>query len=239
MSWVAVATIGGGALIGGLASGYAANKQAGAAGNAAALQMEMYNQTRNDLAQYRKAGGASLASLQRMLGMMPGGGFDPNALLVKQFGLEDFQASPAYQFNLTEGQKAIDKAAAARDRGGKGLYAPATLQDISRYSQGLASNEFLNAYGMYRNRQQDIYGRYSDIATMGQNAAAMTGSAGAQAARGAGDALIGAGNARAAGAVGAANALQGGISDYYNYDMMNKILRRSPTYGGSYPAEAP
>ena len=53
MAWVAAAVIGG-SVVGGVASAYGANKAAGAqenaANTAAATQLQMYNQTRDDQA---------------------------------------------------------------------------------------------------------------------------------------------------------------------------------------------
>ena len=219
MSWIAVA-IGGGALIGGIASMEAGRKQSNAADRSADIQLQMYNQTRSDLGPYRNAGSASLAQLQ---GLTSG----PNAPLLRPFTMQDFQESPAYQFNLGEGLKAINKGAAARQR----FYAPATLQDIAKFSQGLASNEFQNSYNMFRNNQGDVYERLYGMAGMGQNAAAMTGNAGVAAARGAGESLMGGANARAAGLVGAANAVTGAAGDIYNNFLMNRILT-GQTYGG-------
>jgi len=219
MSWVAVA-IGGSALLGAGASLSAGNMQSKAAKRASDMQMQMYGQTRTDLAPWREAGQASLAQLR---GLTTG----PNAPLLRPFTMQDFQESPAYQFNLGEGLKAINKGAAARQR----YYAPATLQDIAKYSQGLASNEFQNSYNMFRDNQGDVFERLFGMSGMGQNAAAMTGSAGVASARGAGDAVMGGANARAAGMVGAANAVTGAAGDIYNNYLMNRILTRG-TYDG-------
>ena len=74
---------------------------------------QMYDQTRQDLSPYREAGSMSLAELQKRM---------PE--LLQPFGNEQFQESPAYQFNLQQGQKAIEKEAAKRGT----FYAPQTLQ---------------------------------------------------------------------------------------------------------------
>jgi hypothetical protein len=152
--------------------------------------------------------------------------------LLKPFSLADFQQSPAYQFNLEEGYKAINKGAAARGK----YYNPATLQDLGKFSQGTASNEFLNAYNMYNQDQGNVFGRLSSVAGMGQNSAAQTGALGANAANNSGQALMGAGNAQAAGIVGLGNAVNTGIGQYYNNQLMEQILKtRQPTYGSFFP----
>lgn len=172
-------------------------------------------------------GGQGFADLfPEMQGQEQGGEFGS---LLKPFGMEDFQESPAYQFNLQQGMEAINKSAAAKGK----YYAPATLQDIGKYSQGLASNEFQNAFNNYNTGQNNIYGRLSGVSQQGQNAAAQTGAFGQNAANQIGENTMGAGNAQAAGMVGAANAIGGGVGDAYNAYLMSQVLgqRQNPTYG--------
>src|ERR1700682_4879619 len=156
--------------------------------------------------------------------------FNPNAPGVKPFTLADFQASPAYNFNLQQGQQAIDKAANARGN----LYAPQTLQDISKYSQGVASNEFQNAFSNYNTTQNSIFSRLSGMAGSGQNAAANLGGFAGQVGGQIGCNMIGAGNAQAAGTIGQANAISGAGSGIYNAYIMQQILaqQNQGLYGG-------
>ena len=149
--------------------------------------------------------------------------------LLKQFGMQDFQESPAYQFNLQQGMEAINKSAAAKGK----YYAPATLQDIGKYSQGLASNEFQNAFNNYRTGQNDIWSRLSGMSGQGLNAATQTGQFGANAANQIGQNTIGGGNAAAAGIVGQTNAITGAAGDAYNNYLLSQVLgqKQSPTYG--------
>jgi hypothetical protein len=140
--------------------------------------------------------------------------------LTKPFGMEDFQASPAYQFNLAEGEKAINKAAAARGK----FYAPGTLQDISKFSQGMASNEFQNAYSNYNTNMGNIWNRLSTLSGGGQNAAASMGTNATQVAGQVGNNIMGGANAQAAGQVGSANAMSNGMSSAYNNFLMQQIL---------------
>lgn len=148
-----------------------------------------------------------------------GTGIAPGSLL-KPFGMEDFQASPAYQFNLEQGQQAINKAAAARGK----FYAPGTLQDVSRFSQGLASNEFQNAYSNYNTNLNNIWSRLSGLSGSGQNAAANLGGFAQNTAGQIGNNITGAANASAAGTVGSANAINQGLGSAYNSYLMQQIL---------------
>ena len=150
-------------------------------------------------------------------------------MFTHQFGLQDFQESPAYQFNLQQGQQALDKGANARGN----LYAPQTLQDLSKFSQGLASNEWNNAYGQYQNNIGNIWNRFNSMSQGGQSAANQTGAAGANAANNQGMSLQNAGNAQAAGIMGANTALQGGLNNYMFYDYLKNQQR--PAYSAQGP----
>lgn len=238
MSWAAVAVGVGGAVVGGVASNSAAKKQAGAADQAGQISQDQYEQTRTDLMPYQDAGQVTLKELMLRMGILnerSGMNYNeqqasPNfGQLTDEFGLDDFEKSPAYQFNLDQGMEAINKSAAAKQK----YYAPATLQDIGKYAQGLASNEFQNAFNNNNTNENNLFSRLSGIANSGQNAAAQVGTFGSQAAGQAGEAAMGAGNAQAAGIMGGANAIAGSAGDAYNSYLMSQVLgqRQSPTYG--------
>lgn len=80
-------------------------------------------------------------------------------------GPGEFTESPGYQFTLGEGQKAIERAAAARG----GLQSPATQKALAQYATGLASQEydsFLDRYHRSLAPKADLAGR-SLQATLG------------------------------------------------------------------------
>ena len=227
MPWIIGGAILGGGLLGAKASKSAAQTQADAAGQAAQLQKQMFDVTQSNLQPYMQAGGVALSDLQSRL---------PE--LTKPFGMQDFQASPAYQFNLEQGQKAIDKAAASRGA----FYQPGTLQDIARFSQGLASNEFQNAFSNYNTNLGNIWNRLYSLTGTGQNAAAGIGGFGSTMASNVGQDIMGGANAQAAGTVGAANALTGALGQGTNAYLMNRILSQNqgsmiaPSSGGFDPS---
>lgn len=75
------------------------------------------------------------------------------------FGNQDFIEDPGYQFRMAEGQKALDRAAAARGMFGSGQ----AVKDLMRFNQGFASNEFNNAFsralqGYQANANRDLGG---------------------------------------------------------------------------------
>lgn len=229
MSWVAVA-IGGSALLGAGASMYAADKQAGAAGAASGMSQQQFAATSANLQPYVNQGVHALGQMGTQFGT-------PTSPGNKPFSLADFQQSPAYQFNLEQGMNAINKGAAARGN----LYAPQTLQDLGKYAQGTASNEYQNAFSNYNTNQNNLFSRLQTLSGQGANAASGLGGFGAQTAGQVGANMIGAGNAQAAGIVGGTNAISGGVGDYYNYRLMQQILgqQQRPTYGEAYSNSNP
>lgn len=161
------------------------------------------------------------------MGMEGGDPNDPNfGQLTHEFNLQDFQASPAYQFNLEQGKQALDKASAARGK----FYAPSTLQDIAKFSQGKASNEYQNAFSNYQTNMGNIWSRLYGLSSAGQSAANQTGAFGAAAAGNAGNFGTQAANASAAGTIGGVNAVTGGVNNYLQnqlYQQMQNNQRSS------------
>jgi len=238
MSWVAVA-IGGSALLGAGSSLMASDKQAKAGAGSLKLQGDIYNQNKMQLDPFINQGYQANFALGDLLGLrginthagtLAGAGHqDTNAALVAPFTLDKFQQSPGYQFNLQQGQMAIDKGANARGN----YYAPQTLQDISRFSQGLASNEFNNERNAYWQQQNNVFNKLSQQGQMGLSGANALAGVGSNYAANAGNTMAGIGNTQAAGIMGAGNAIQGGISDYFNQYMQAQMLKQlqTPTYG--------
>ena len=211
----------------------AAKTQAGAADRASDLQREMFEQTRADQAPYREAGYNALANLQRTAGNVPG---------AFKFGAGDYQADPGYAFRLSEGQKALDRQAAARG----GLISGGALKAAQRYGQEMGSQEFGNAYnraltsyGTDVARENQLYNRQAALAGIGQTSTNLVGQAGQNYATSAGNLMTGGAAAQAAGQVGAANALTGGLGTYLNYTQgtaLTNALRGGYGSGSNYAA---
>ena len=215
--WVAGAVVVSSA-IGSSAAKGAAKTQAAAADRAAELQNEQFQQTRQDYAPYREAGYNALAELQRTAGNVPG---------AFKFGAGDYQADPGYAFRLSEGQKALDRQAAARG----GLISGGALKAAQRYGQEMGSQEYGNAYNRaltsYNTdvaRENQLYNRQAGLAGIGQTATNLVGQAGQNYATNVGNLMTGAGAAQAAGQVGMANAITGGLGTYLNYSQNNALL---------------
>lgn len=220
MTWGFVA-VAGATVIGGVlsskAAGSASDAQRDASQSATAAQLQMYNQTRDDQAPWRAAGGTAIGQLST--GTQAGGEFNRN------FTMADFNADPGYQFRMDQGSKALQSSAAARG----GLLSGGTLKSLDRYGQDYASGEYGNAYNRFNNDQTTRFNRLSTIAGLGQTSTAQTGAAGTAAAGQIGSNMIGAGNAQAAGYVGQANAVNSGISSLGNFYQQQQYLNKIPS----------
>jgi hypothetical protein len=157
----------------------AQDAQQNAANSANQTMYQMYQQQRADMEPWRAAGSTALTGLQ--------GDF-----------MKDWQKDPGYQFNLNEGNKAINSAAAARGLGNSG----ATLKALTRYGQDYASNEYSKAYD--RN-----FNRLSTLAGYGNNASSANSANAGAYGQGVASNAIGMGNAAAANEMGATNRLGG------------------------------
>lgn len=201
-----------GALISSNASSDAANTQANAANNATNVMQNQNNLSRQDMQPWLQSGRNALGQLNQQL---------PD--LTRNFSLADFQQDPSYQFNLQQGQQAIERSAAAR---GGGIGGGATTASLMDYSQGLAGQQYQNAFNNFNTNQTNRFNRLASVAGVGQQAATTLGNQGAQAAAGIGQNMMGAGNAQAAGQVAGANAINSAISTGTNSWMQNQMLNR-------------
>lgn len=226
MSGVATAIVGGavvGAVITGNAAKGAAQTQADAANNATAAQQSMFNTQVANQQPYMDAGYKALDQIQAN---MPS--------YNQPFTMGMFQQDPGYQFDLQQGEQAIQNSAAASGH----LVSSQQLGNASTYAQNMASNEFGNAFNRYQTQQSASYNRLASLAQLGQAGVSDVNKAGTNAATNIGNNMIGAGNVSAAGQVGTANAITGGIntatSGLMNYNMMNSLMPQQPNpgYGG-------
>jgi hypothetical protein len=159
---------------------------------------------------------------------------DPNdpafGSFTQPFDVEEFYKyqDPGYWFRLRQGEQALRNAASA----GSGALSGAALKDLLAYNQDMASTEYGNAFNRYQVQQGNIFGRLSDIARLGQSAAAGVGSAGTALAGQAGQAISNAGAAAGAGIVGAGNALGQGAMNYWLMNNPQLWRGTQPSVGG-------
>lgn len=150
MPLIAGAVMGGTQLLGGLFGGKSAKKAAKAevqlGREALALQKQMYDQSRADLAPWREAGGQAIGQGLAML--QPG---------------YDYKTSPGYDFRFGEGQRAVESSAASKGM----LMSGGTLKDLVRFGDGTAAADYNDQF----NRVMAVAGGGQQATTAGVNAA--------------------------------------------------------------------
>jgi hypothetical protein len=221
---------------------------ADSADKAANLQNQRYQTTRGDLAPYFQPGYNALNDAYGLARLGPTGG-GPDYLAQASQNLPgnmtqaQLEATPGYQFDLSQGLKAVQSSAAARGLGVSG----ASLKGAGNFATGLANKTYLDQFNVGQKRFEDYlnlntgqqgnvtnsFNRLNAIAGMGANAAAGLGTTGAGLANTAGNYIQQGGLANAAGVQGVGNAVTGGVNNYLGYNALQNYLgNTSPTTTG-------
>lgn len=206
MSWVATAVVGS-TIYSGYVAGKAADKQAGAMDRASELE---YRQYREDVARQKPFYDVGVNALPELV----------EASKYQPFTMDKFQADPGYAFRLSEGQKALERSAAARG----GLLSGGTGKALQRFGQEMGSQEYMNAFNRYQAERTARLQPLQSLTGMGQTTAQQIGQQGQQMASNVGSNIGSAAAARASGYVGTANALTGGLNTYLNYQQGQNIV---------------
>ena len=214
------------------AAGKAAKAQVGAATDAAALERQtareqlalqerMYEEGVARQQPWLSAGQNALAQLQNQYNAMP----------AAFTGQVDLTQDPGYAFRLSEGQKALERSAAARG----GLLSGATGKNLLRFGQEMGSQEYEKAYARAMDkynaamqREATGYNRLANMAGIGQTTAQQLGAAGQTYAQ-----QAGATSAQSTANIndlltGAANALTQALGTGANLYMQSQLLNRLP-----------
>lgn len=188
--------------MGGKSSGdKALDEQRRAANEANDLHRSIYEQQRGDTAKYREMGNKAVDSMQ-----------DPS--FQRDFTMADYEQDPGYQFRLDEGRKALEASAAARGSMGSGR----TLKELTRYTQGVASDEYNNAYNRFNANADRRFNRLASMAGTGQTAIGQVGQGGMNMGNQIGGNMVGIGNAAATNEISRANRMNKWMDK--NEDMM-------------------
>lgn len=233
----AAAILGAGAL-GAAGSAYAAsqasNAQANAAQAALNAQERMLERQLALQEPFRAAGITSMNQLLTLLGLQGG---DPNSAsygsLAQPFDMTKFEADPGYGFRMQEGMKALENSAAARG----GLLSGATLKGVNRFSQGLASQEYQNAFNRYQIERNAQLNPLQSLMGAGQSSTNQLAGAMGQTGQGMAQSYGNLGQAQASAYVGMNNALSGalgqGINNYMGLQYLNAMNPNSPSSIGA------
>ncbi len=211
----------GGALLSSSAARDAAEQQAAAAREASQLQYQMFQQQRQDQTPWREAGVRALGGLE-------------NQDFQRDFTMADYQEDPGYQFRMAEGQKALERSAAAKGS----LMSGGFMKGLTRYGQDVASQEYGNAYNRFNADRDRRFGRLSSLAGIGQTANNQVGQAGMNYANQVGNNMMGSANAQGAAGIAGANAWGGALSgignNATNYALYSQMFPKAPvTPGGT------
>ena len=263
--WVAGAVVTS-AVIGSQGAKSAASTQADAAGRAGDIQKQQFDEQMRLQEPYRQAGLLGQNRLMTLLGLggpQPtgggggGGGFlggigvalsnvtagpyvggDASSAdygkYARDFSMADYQADPGYAFRLSEGMKQLGSQARAQG----GAVSGRTMMGAQNYAQGLASQEYGNAFNRYQTNRANQLQPLGSLMSSGQAAASNQAGAAGQYGSNAGNAMMAAGQAIGAGQLGAANTLAGGLgtaaSAYQNQTNFTDFLNRQSRPGYNY-----
>lgn len=245
-----------GGLFGGLFASSAASKQLAAEQQAVSQLQQSGTQARGDilnqqqsaesaLSPYASLGTTSTGNLQALTGTPGQGLLTPWTQTFTAPTAEQAEQTPGYQFQLQQGENAIQNSAAARG----GLLSGQTLADMNNYAQGQASTNYQNtfnnalagyntAYNAFENNQSNAFNRLYSLSGLGANTAGQlanvdmsTGSTLAGLTTGIGADVAGLlgqqGTTQAGGMLGIGNSINTGISgalnNYYNSSMLSNL----------------
>jgi hypothetical protein len=225
MAFIAGAIIGS-ALISGIAGASASSKASKAqirgSEIADARQKEMFDKQVELQAPFREAGLTAQNRLLQYLGLSGSAGDAGYGKYAGDFGMSDFTTDPGYAFRLAEGNKALDRSAAARG----GLLSGGAMKAAQRYGQEMGSQEYMNAYNRYQINRANQLEPLQSLMGSGQTGANTLTTAAGQLGANLAENALGAGNARASGYIGQANALTGALNQGVNAYTGTQYLNR-------------
>lgn len=137
----------------------AAGAQKNALGQARQDTIDAYDRSEEIQSPYLQAGEKSIRQLST--GTADGGEFN------RAYTISDFAKDPGYDFRMKEGQRAVDRSAAARG----GALSGSAIKANQEFGQGLASQEYQSAFSRYQTDLANRYNRLSDVASRGQRSA--------------------------------------------------------------------
>jgi hypothetical protein len=206
------------------------------------FQQNILGQNQSNYAPYLSAGANATGNLNEMLGTPGQGLLTPWTNTFTAPTAAQAEQTPGYQFQLQQGENAIQNSAAARG----GLLSGQTLADMNSFGQGLASTNYQNtfnnalqqynsAYNTFQNNQNNTYNRLFGMSNQGLNATGQMGNLNQMGAQNFGNITTGTGadiaslygaqgSAAASGTLGQGNALSNMFSNLGNTAMNYGLL---------------
>ena len=157
----------------------AAALEAQSADKQLALQRQIWEKQQADYKPYLEQGQYGINTLGNLMKSGSGQLNNPFDVYLKSKGLAGGKfdtSNPAYQFQLKQGQQALDRSAAARGMGASG----AQMKAAQEYGQGLASQQYDKEYNRASGEFGDYFNRLAGLSQGGQQAAGSMAQAGGQ-----------------------------------------------------------
>lgn len=213
----------------------AAQTQANAAMYGANLQEANFQQIQQNLLPYMQYGQLGLNTLE---------GSGPTSLnsLTTPFNptMAQLAATPGYQFTLQQGLQSVNNGLSSEGLAANNTptsFSGAQQKGAANYAEGLASTTYNQQFQNYLAQNSQIYNMLTGVVGQGANAATGLGGFGTQTANSVSNLLTSGAAAQAAGTVGAANAIGGGLNSAANsgllFSLLNSQNGNAPLFGGS------
>jgi len=200
----------------------AAQIQADSAQQGYDQQLAFAEQAQKQLQPYTDVGEGALYTLADLYGISTDG--NPNAQAYGEESVQDFRNSPDYDFAFREGNRALTFSNAAQGQLRSGNH----MRDLTKYGQGLASQNF----GNYANRLMGL-------ANLGGGAARQVSGQSIGVGNQLANTLGNQGQAQASGVVGQANAWNQGLQSTGNnlllYNQLNQPQMNNQNWGAYDP----
>ena len=128
-----------------------------------------YEEAVGRLVPYAAVGESALGQLAHGLGFDVPGFEDVEAKggLLERFDAEKFEKDPGYEFVRDEGERAVERSAAARGS----VLSGSTLKALTRFNQGLAAQQYQQAYERDIGERKFGVETLAGVSRMGQQAA--------------------------------------------------------------------
>ncbi len=217
-----------GGLIGNEGAEDAADAQQAATNTAAQAQLTASREALEAQKPFLQGGYAGTNRLLDLLGLSDRRNAEGFGSLNRQFSFTpgDLTATPGYQFQLQQGQNALDRKAAA----GGGFYSGAALKAASGFNQDLAGttfdNEYNRAFNAFQTNRTNTLNPLQALAGQGQTAAQTSGAIQQNTGNALANLYTNLGNAQGAAAIAGSNAISNGInSGISNWQQANLLSR--------------
>ena len=196
------------------ASRRAADAQVQSAAESARLQREMFDRQVQLQEPFRQGGLTGQNRIMELLGIGGDAAAGDYGRYGRDFSMADYEADPGYAFRLAEGNKALERSAAARGM----VMSGQMFKGAQRFGQDLASQEYQNAFNRYQTNRSNQLNPLQSLMGAGQTATNQLTNEAGNLGQSLGENALGAGNARASGYIGSANAYTNAVNQLGNLE---------------------